>query len=701
MFEPRFVHGDRFCFRDNEYYIRKTLENGDVEVENLSYGKRIEVYYVTELERAFDNEQLIFRGNDTDVQPFRYYHHSAYPEEHLEVIEKRYKIIQPIIDGKVQPSEYKSYLDSIPEEDRAINSVTSLYRWLGLYRKSGKDKRSLANDDYLKGPNARTTNSEIIGMITGLVEPKCKKGLDVVKRIIKAELSSMIDRANMDPFRKEKLELPSRPTIDRIINDCVDKFAKDRERVGLIQAELNVNGSTSELEVKRPLQRVELDWTPIDLLVVDAMTLKRKRFVLIFMVDKFTGYPVGFYISDKEPGVTEVMQCLLHGMLPKSYMKILYPKVQHEWIAYGKPEVLVVDNARVNDAKLLKGMLSLFGIDVLHAPVRAAHYKGTIERMFRTINTKIIHSLEGTTFSNPQIRQLYESEKKACVTLKELNEIIHITLVDLIANDYRIPNSSTPHAAWELAMAEQKVHRTLPRSKMEAIITFAGGETTRLLTREGVELFGQHYKSPELTALFEKLSRKRKDRLVSIRYDLADMRTVYVVDEDEHNYIKARPIRNSLKNKGLDENAPVHFLQLSQHEYLKNKGYEDFDLTDIGYSYEAIQKIVEEGKKNIQQLERLSPEERASIHYENISAIQATYQSQIQPEALETLEVFMEGQESKESKKAKRSRAKKTSITGTGRKVKTTNESQIEETIEVDQSDIVGDFMYQTNLGGN
>lgn len=695
MFEYRFVHGDRFRYRDNEFYIRKALENGDIEVENLSYGKKIELYHITDLERAFDEGQLVFQGRDTDVQPFRYLHHSAFSEEQLELIEKRYQIIQSIIDEEIHPSKYKEYLDSIPNKDRAIKSVSSLYRWLKLYRLSGKDKRSLANDDYLKGPSTRSTSSEVIAMISSLVEVKCKKGLDVYKRMIKAELSSMIDQANRDPFRSETLELPSRSTIDRIIDESVDKYTKDVERVGRIQADLNVHGSTSELEIKRPLQRVELDWTPIDLLVIDAMTLKRKRLVLIFMVDKYTGYPVGFYISEKEPGVTEVMQCLLHGMLPKGYIKFLYPKVKHEWIAYGKPEVLVVDNARVNDAKLLKEMLSLFGIDILHAPVRAAHYKGTIERMFQTINTKIIHSLDGTTFSNPQIRQLYESEKKACVTIKELNEIIHIALIDLIANDYRNPKSTTPHVAWESAMAEQKVHRTLPRSKMEAIITFAGGETTRLLTKDGVELFGQHYKSMELTALLERLSRKRKNRLVSIRYDLADMRTVYVVDEDEHSYIPARPIKNSLLNKGIDENAPVHFLQLSQHEYIKNKGYDSFDLTDIGYSYEAIQKIVEDGKKNIKQLGVMTEEERVSVYYENISAIQATYQSQLKPEGLETLEVFME-EEMKKMETYGLTRGKN--------KTKPIRSHKVIEThvdiVEVDDSEIDGDFMYQTNNGG-
>jgi len=698
MSEPRFVHGECFTFRDNEFYIRKALENGDVEVENLAYGKRIEVYHVTELERAWDENELIFRGVDPDeAKPIRYFHQSAYTDEQLELIEKRYKIIQPIVDGKIPSSEYKSYLDSIPKEDRVINSVTSLYRWLKLYRLSGKDKRSLANDDFLKGPAARTTSTEIISFITLLVEDKCKRGLDVYKRMIKAELSRMIDQANKDPFRKEKLILPSRSTIDRIIDDCIDRYAKDRERVGRIQADLNVQGSTSELEKKRPLQRVELDWTPIDLLVVDAMTLKRRRFILIFTVDKYTGYPLGFYISDKkEPDVSDVMQCLLHGMLPKSYLKILYPEVQHEWIAYGKPEVLVVDNARVNDAKKLKGALALFGIDVQHAPVKAAHYKGTIERMFKTINTKIIHSLDGTTFSNPQIRQLYESEKKACVTIKELNKIIHIALVDLIANDYRIPNSSTPQNAWETAMAELKVHRTLPRSKMEAVITFAGGETVRKLTKDGVELFGQHYKSTELTELFERLTRKRKNMLVTIRYDLADMRIVYVVDEDDHRYIPAKPIKNSLKNKGIDEDYPVHFLQLSQHEYTKNKGYEDFDLTDLGYSYERIQQIVAEGKKNIQQLELMSPEERVSVHYENISAIQAAYQSQSQPEALETLEVFMEEEELKKAESSSRSSSnkKKGKGKGKGENLATT------EIIEVDQSDFDIESMYKTNIGG-
>ncbi|MNN97366.1 hypothetical protein D3C81_2165180 [compost metagenome] len=52
------------------------------------------------------------------------------------------------------------------------------------------------------------------------------------------------------------------------------------------------------------------------------------------------------------------------------------------------------------------------------------------------------------------MHSLYDSTGKACLTLRALHEIIHITMVDIIANDYSISRGGTPAFLWEQGIKE-------------------------------------------------------------------------------------------------------------------------------------------------------------------------------------------------------------------------------------------------------
>lgn len=635
-----FLPGICFRWKENEFIVRKVTENNDVEVTNLSYDT-VEIYSLNELLEAWDNETLVVK-RDFKVQEAEVAQHDIelLSDEEKRIIELRYQILQPILSGKVKPK--KDYIDALPEEQRKlVGSISTLYRWKKRWEET-QDKRSLLPRNDLKGAKTFKVSTEVQEIIERLLIKNDKQGLDVSNRRIHIEMDKAIKEINTTRSDEHQLVPCGRATTNRIVKHLRKTYLKDKARYGVVQANLNKYGSTTEVYVERPLQRVEIDWTPLDLFVVDTYTSKRERFNLIHAVDKATGYGLGYELWLGEPNAKAIKQCMLHAMLPKTHVRSLYPRLQHDWTAYGKPEVIVVDNAKVHDAEDLEEFFSLIGIEVQFCPVKAGHHKGTVERRFRTLNEKIFHSIPGTTFSDPKMRALYDSTGKACLTLKALHEIVHITIVDLVANDYNIALGGTPAFLWQQGLKDWHVHRTLPMEKKDLIMLLSTGIEYRTITNKGIELEGQHFQSNTLMKLYDFMKRKKNDSRVRVRFNPSDMRVIYILDETTNQYIEAYPVRNSLRKKSIDETHPVHIAQLKYYNHRKNKEYNEFDTTHLAHAYEQIEDIVHNSRRELAQLEKLPDNLRAVEHYKHLSSIQHLHEAQLAPEGLETLKIVSE-----------------------------------------------------------
>ena len=82
-------------------------------------------------------------------------------------------------------------------------------------------------------------------------------------------------------------------------------------------------------------------------------------------------------------------------------------------------------------------------------PVKTPYFKAAVERMFGTINTGLLHTLPGTTFSNPRQRGDYDSLKQAYITVDDLDQLLHIFLLDIYAEDFHRGLQDIPARRWE------------------------------------------------------------------------------------------------------------------------------------------------------------------------------------------------------------------------------------------------------------
>lgn len=642
-----FTHGTKFMINDTEYMVNREEDTGII-VENLSY-KKTETWDRWELLKLWEKEKLVFKvikGNEFEIEMPDY---GLIPKKLREEAEKKLEILKPVLEGGVLPGEIKQYINALPEKQRI--SLATFYNWKKRYEASN-DIRSLIARHHLKGPRERWSNEIAKGKAIEIINDFIYEGEEYTLDYLYSEYLLRMDELN--EFREdegEKIKPVSETTFWRIKQDNLDLEKRDKNKYGKVIAKLNRNGAQSKVVVHRPLQRIEIDWTPLDVLIIDPKTLKPKRPWLVYAIDKYSDHPLGFFITFEDINANAVKQCLLHCIMPKTYIKELYPLVENEWLAYGKPETLVFDNSRVNESLDVLDACQQLGIETIFCPVDSGYIKGSIERAFKTLNTKVIHGLKGTTFSNTFEKGRYDSEGNAYLSMQSLIYICHIAMVDMIANDKNIRKRATRRDLWIKGLQENpEINLTVPRTKTELKMILMSGIAYRTITNKGISLKNEYYTSPQLMKLRYEYNKFGVKKKVRVRFDLSDIRTIYIYNEFERKYIEA--YNKELEEKGFHIDLPIPYSELEWDSKLYSISKKGRDRRLIGRSNRKIRLIQDKDRKRIKKYRKMNKdvmEEMIEVNedipsYHGISTEGISHIQLDTPEAADTIQIMKEEQ---------------------------------------------------------
>lgn len=171
--------------------------------------------------------------------------------------------------------------------------------------------------------------------------------------------------------------------------------------------------------VEYPLSIVQIDHTPVDIILVDPIErLPIGRPYLTIAIDIYSRCVPGFVLSLEAPSATSVGLCLTHIAMDKKPW-LAERNIEAYWPIYGKPDLIHVDNGPDFHSLALSRGCAQHGIKIEYRPPGKAHYGGIVERIIGTM-MNLVHSIPGTTFSNIEERGDYPSDAKACLTLAEL-----------------------------------------------------------------------------------------------------------------------------------------------------------------------------------------------------------------------------------------------------------------------------------------
>ena len=582
------------------------MPNLKVEVEDDKF-RITKIYTYTEIIKQLCEGNLKFEctgKNSGGVNNTQFFKSSFFIEDIKDAKYKehaifRFEVIRPLLDVPV--SQRRSCILSrvdlvnswstnpLVAKEKLNNcsyyqtvSRSSIYRWLKDYLLSNKDIRSLFPSYHLSGAKDKT---RLDSLVTGFIKESIMEMYNTSQRITIRELwyNIVYKISEYNKFTSgSKLKTPHYATVARNI-EKIPEYKLIEARIGKRTANNKFEQIGNGVEVNYPLERVEIDHTPIDIILVDNNGAPLPRPHLILAIDKCTRYILGFTIGiGNSVGWPEVMQCIKNIMRDKSYVKEIYSEIENEWTAFGLPKTIVVDNGLEFKNNAMKDACYQLGIILQFCPPRVPQWKGSIERFFGTCNKSLLHSLPGTTRSNPT--KLGDDEKPlntACLTFSTFLYLIHLWIIDVYSQDFNKGAEGKPSAIWNKAIEDYPV--TFPNSISETAILL-GKTAYRKITRRGIEILNLNYNCDELNKVLLKFNKENdgRDKDFLVKYDPQNISEVFLYDHLITNKWVRVPCLNEKYSKNLSE---------WEHKEIHTLAKKDFGMVDVESLARAKHKI--------------------------------------------------------------------------------------------------------------
>jgi len=352
------------------------------------------------------------------------------------------------------------------------------------------------------------------------------------KQVVVDELHRRIPAVNQGLLKEDRIRVPCRATIYRWL-DGLQHDLVDASREGAEAARMKYRAAIGSVKVGNVLARIEIDHTPLDLIVIDSLTkLPLGRPWLTMAIDSYSRMVVGFYISFNAPSGHGVLQCLRRSILPKDEWLVRFPDIRGQWPAYGIPELIAVDNGADLHSDALEGACLEMGIQILFSGSKTPQHKGAIERFFRTMNMGLIHRLPGTVFSNVDERGDYPAEEKAVIDMEGLLYLITKWVVDVYNVTPHRGINARPIDRWYESAERRIIELPAYPQQLEII---AGIPAKRTLFHYGIELDGLQYNSE----LLQTIRRRAGANVpVSLKYYEDTVAHIHVFDSHAQEYLK-------------------------------------------------------------------------------------------------------------------------------------------------------------------
>ncbi|MGR2682421.1 Mu transposase C-terminal domain-containing protein [Chromobacterium haemolyticum] len=433
----------------------------------------------------------------------------------------------------------KSLIQAIREVGLSLGDqrpphYTTVYRWRKRYLKASMDVRSLFAKLYTRGGKGQNRlHPEVEAIIEDKIENVFLASKSSSAEAVHDAVCLAIEQVNAGRLEGERLKVPGFRTIQRRIGE-INAYDVAVARYGIKEAERRYALMKCARKVSRILELVEIDHTPIDIMVVDEDGIVIGRPILTVIFDRFSRCVLGFSISLAGHGTHAVFEAVRHALLPKTYLKTRYPDLDLSWECYGWFEKLLMDNGpEFHGLSTVDAMLTI-GIIGEYAASREPNDKPFVERFLKTFNYSFIHRLPGTTLAKLHKRIGFKAEDEACITLEELNRLTHIWIIDVYhRRPHRGLGGQPPIEVWKESASAFPPQLKLNSENLEIELSEIAESS---LQHYGIDLNTFRYVSPELLQLRRLLQVKAK---VLVKWPSYDVGYIWVWDPLEKRYLKA------------------------------------------------------------------------------------------------------------------------------------------------------------------
>lgn len=359
-----------------------------------------------------------------------------------------------------------------------------------------------------------------------------------------------------------------------------------------------------------PLAVVQIDHTPVDLILVDDVHRRPVgRPWVTLAIDVYSRMVTGFSVSFDPPGALAVGLCLAHAILPKDTWLARH-ELTTPWPVWGIMDTVHADNAKEFRGSMLHKACEEYRIDLHWRPVARPHFGGHIERLLGTFNHEI-HTLPGSTFSNPAVKGHYDSEQHAAMTLSEFERWLSILIVEVYHQRLHSELDMTPRQKYEEGIfgTAERPGRGLPDRLLEDrqlrlnFMPYA----ERTVQRHGLVIDEIQYYDDVLKPWVNAVdpsdaSGKRKRKFI-VRRDPRDISRVYFYDPDLKQYFEI-PYRNTAQ-------PPMSIWELREvRRQLKTEGRKSVNEDLIFDAYNRLRVLEAEAVRETKKARRTAQRRR-------------------------------------------------------------------------------------------
>lgn len=406
------------------------------------------------------------------------------------------------------------------EEKRSPVSASAAMKWVRLWEESGGNPASLVSKNFQRQrckEFSQVVEEEMNKVLSKeyLIRsrPPLEHAFTVLRRNLKGlaangVLSAREAEVSTSSFRRRLLE--------------IDPYRRDVLRYGAAYARNRWRYSLKGTHAVRALQRLEVDHTILDVVVIaDTTGMPLGRPVITIIVDAYSGYLVGFYISFAGAGLAAVLNAMKIGLMPKEAFTENAPSLKHPWLGYGVGESYGIDNGlEFHSPQFVSAAIEL-NTDVQYCAVRQPWLKPNVERYFRDMGYNLPQSgrvLKPVTNSLP-----LNPRDTARITFSGLCKGLLKYFVDV--HPLKV-NSRTLERPFDLFKEsfEQTPPPLLP-TNLEKLGIIAAQRKYLTVGNEGIVMPGLRFNSTDLQATRRKIQSTYK---TAVKFDPEDLGYIYV-----------------------------------------------------------------------------------------------------------------------------------------------------------------------------
>ncbi|MDL5034581.1 transposase family protein [Pelomonas sp. APW6] len=410
--------------------------------------------------------------------------------------------------------------------DPRVPSAWTVMQWMKRWEESGGNIVSL-----LRRHSMRVTPKRLDSNVLRIARDKVRTFYCTQARPTAAATHVQIDAALAREAAKNGTPVMSisASTLRRLIDE-VPPYERDVSRFGRAYARNEWRYSLKGIDARRPMQRYEIDHTVLDIVVIsDISGMPLGRPTITVLIDAFSGYVAGFFISFWGTGLASSLAALKVAISPKDeYCQ--GQNLEQKWLPYGIPSLMVVDNGLEFHSPQFLAIAQHLNTDLRFCAVRQPWLKPFVERALGALcaylpsQGRVEKRLDNYLPANP--------DKSAAITFSALCSGLQKAFVDIHPFEPNERKLWLPFDRFSEGM-EKQLPPNLPTSTSELDIIVAVSKSLTV-GNEGVVMNYLRFNSIELQQIRRHVGLTFK---ANIKFNPEDLNMIHVQDPRSNGWL--------------------------------------------------------------------------------------------------------------------------------------------------------------------